>query len=41
MLYVWKMGLYGQKLLVEEEKRREGSRNAARVSKRQWRTMSS
>ena len=35
MLYVWKIGPYGQKLLAEEGKRRKSSRNAARVSKRQ------
>ena len=38
---MWKMGPYGQKLLAEEEKRRKSSRNAVRVSKRQWRTVSS
>jgi len=35
------MGLYGQKLLVEKRKRRQDSRNTTRVSKRQWRTVSS
>ena len=40
MLYVWKVGPYGQKLLGEMEKG-ESSRNATRVSKRQWRTVSS
>ena len=40
MLCVQKVGLYGQKLLGEIEKG-EGSRNAARVGKRQWRTVSS
>ena len=40
MLCVWKVGPYGQKLLGEMEKG-EGSRNAARVSKRQWKTVSS
>ena len=40
MLCVWKVGPYGQKLLGEMEKG-EDSRNAARVSKRQWRTVSS
>ena len=41
MLCVWKMEPYGQKLLVEEEKKRKSSRNATRVGKRQWRTVSS
>ena len=41
MLCVWKVGPYGQKLLAEEGKRREDSRNAAGVGKRQWRTVSS
>ena len=40
MLCVQKVGLYGQKLLGEIEKG-EGSRNTARVGKRQWRTVSS
>ena len=40
MLCVQKMGPYNQKLLGEIEKG-ESSRNAARVSKRQWRTVSS
>jgi len=40
LLCVQKVGLYGQKLLGEIEKG-EGSRNAARVGKRQWRTVSS
>jgi len=35
MLCVWKMEPYGQKLLVEEEKKRKSSRNATRVGKRQ------
>ena len=34
MLYVWKVGSYGQKLLGEIEKGK-GSRNATRVGKRQ------
>jgi len=37
---VWKVGPYGQKLLGEMEEK-EGSRNAARVGKKQWRTVSS
>jgi len=37
---MWKIGPYSQKLLAEEEKRRKSGRNAARVSKRQWRTVS-
>jgi len=40
LLCVQKVGLYGQKLLGEIEKG-EGSRNAARVGKRQWSTVSS
>ena len=40
MLCVQKVGLYGQKLLGEIEKGK-GSRNTARVGKRQWRTVSS
>jgi len=40
LLCVQKVGLYGQKLLGEIEKG-EGSRNTARVGKRQWRTVSS
>jgi len=32
---------YDQKLLAEEEKRRKSGRNAIRVNKRQWRTVSS
>ena len=40
MLYVQKMGPYSQKLLREMEKRK-GSRNAARIGKRQWRTVRS
>ena len=40
MLCVWKVGPYGQKLLGKMEKG-EGSRNAIRVGKRQWRTVSS
>jgi len=35
MLYVWKVGLYGQKLLVKEEKREKSSRNIVRVGKKQ------
>jgi len=38
---VWKIGPYGQKLLGEIEKEKMSSRDTARVSKRQWRTMSS
>ena len=34
MLHMWKMEPYGQKLLAKKRKREEGSRNAARVSKR-------
>ena len=41
MLCIWKIGPYGQKLLTEKEEKRQDSRNAARVSKRQWRTVSS
>ena len=41
MLCVWKMEPYGQKLLVEEEKKRKSSRNATRVGKRQQKIMSS
>ena len=41
MLYVQKMGLYSQKLLAKEEKRRKSSRNTTRVGKRQWRTVNS
>jgi len=41
MLYVQKIGLYGQKLLEEIEKERTSNRDAARVGKRQWRTVSS
>jgi len=40
LLCVWKMGPYGQKLLGKMEKGKD-SRNATRVSKRQWRTVSS
>jgi len=40
LLCVWKVGPYSQKLLGEIEKG-ENSRNTARVSKRQWRTVSS
>ena len=40
MLYVWEVGLYGQKLLAKEEKRGKNSRNTTRVDKRQWRTVS-
>ena len=40
MLYVWEVGLYGQKLLAKEEKRGKNSRNTTRVGKRQWRTVS-
>jgi len=40
LLCVRKVGPYGQKLLGEMEEG-EGSRNAARVGKRQWRTVSS
>jgi len=35
------MKLYSQKLLAEKGKRRKSSRNATRVNKRQWRTVSS
>jgi len=35
MLYMWKIELYSQKLLTEEEKKRKSSRNATRVGKRQ------
>ena len=35
MFCVWKVGLYSQKLLAEERKREEDSRNTTRVSKRQ------
>jgi len=38
---VWKIGLYGQKLLGEIGKEKMSSRDTARVGKRQWRTMSS
>ena len=41
MFCVWKMGPHGQKLLAEKRKERQDSRNATRVSKRQWRTVSS
>ena len=41
MLYVWKVGLYGQKLLVKEGKREKSSRNIVRVGKKQQRTVSS
>ena len=41
MLYVWKVGPYSQKLLAEEKKRKENSKNTAGVGKRQWRTVSS
>jgi len=41
MLCVWKVGPYSQKLLAKEGKRGENSRNTARVSKRQWGTVSS
>ena len=37
---MWEVGPYGQKLLGKMEKG-EGSRNAAGVGKRQWRTVSS
>jgi len=37
---VWKVGPYGQKLLGEMEEG-EGSKNTARVGKRQWRIVSS
>ena len=36
---MWKVGPYGQKLLGKAQN--EGSRNAARGSKRKWRTVSS
>ena len=39
MLCVWKMGPYGQKLLGKTQGK--SSRNAAGVSKRKWRTVSS
>jgi len=39
MLYMWKMGLYGQKLLGKTQGK--GSRNATQVGKRKWRTVSS
>jgi len=35
------MGPYNQKLLAKKGKRKESSRNTARVGKRKWRTMSS
>jgi len=38
---VWKIELYGQKLLGEIGKEKMSSRDTARVGKRQWRTMSS
>ena len=41
MLCVWKIELYGQKLLGEIGKEKMSSRDTARVGKRQWRTMSS
>jgi len=39
VLYIQKVGPYGQKLL--EKTQRKGSENAARVGKRKWRTVSS
>ena len=41
MLCLWKVELYGQKLLAKKEKREENSGNTTRVSKRQYRTVSS
>ena len=41
MLYVQKMGPYGQELLGEIGKEKMGSRDATEVSKRQWRIVSS
>ena len=40
MLCMWKVGPCSQKLLVKEGKRGRNSRDAARVGKRQWRTIS-
>jgi len=40
MLCVWKVELYGQKLLAKKDKRRESNRNTTRVNKRQWRIVS-
>jgi len=39
MLRMWKVELYGQKLLGKAQGK--GSRNAAGVGKRKWRTVSS
>jgi len=39
MLRMWKVGLYGQKLLGKAQEK--GSRNAVGVGKRKWRTVSS
>ena len=41
MLCMWEVGAYGQKLLAKKEKKEKGSRDTVRVSKRQWRTVSS
>jgi len=35
MFYMWKVGPYNQKLLVEKKKRKKDSRNATKVGKRQ------
>ena len=39
MLYMWKVGPYGQKLLGKAQGK--GSRNTVGVGKRKWRTVSS
>jgi len=39
MLCMWKMGLYGQKLLGKTQGK--SSRNTTQVGKRKWRTVSS
>ena len=35
MLYVWKVGPYGQKLLAKKGKRKKSSRNTVKVDKKQ------
>jgi len=41
VLCMWEVGAYSQKLLAKKEKKEKGSRDTVRVSKRQWRTVSS
>ena len=41
MLCAWEVGPYGKKLLAKKRKKEKDSGNAARVGKRQWRTVSS